>query len=155
MAEKEEAFVTKSNFKFQQLLMKSDFAWRVRVLLDEILPETFRKYTLSFVLNEKPWLDEIASIENKIKEMQADTTLFPKDQKREITTMKARIKELNEEIKKAREEANEITVDAQIEKLEYSYKGTDLTFIVAFEVAEWINEKQKVLGHYQIELRTV
>lgn len=147
--------IATSVFLFEELRMKKELYWTMKVLLKCILPQSFREYTIRLSLNEEPYETRISDLERTIEKIESDAQdeLFEGGNKKtQIKNCKDEIKEIEQELKEALEMTIPIEFEGSIEKLEYKGTDTMLVFYIPAEITNEINSVRAKLTAYKIEL---
>lgn len=146
-------FVATSVFLLEELKMKKDFVWRLKLKMKTVLPQTYREYDVKLSLNEEPFELRIADLEKKIEQvnMDAQEEMFG-NKKTQIANIRKEIKEVEEELAGKLKDSPVIEFKGVIEELKYKDIDTIITLIIpALSVAE-INESKYIFKHYKVEL---
>lgn len=116
-------------FAIKQLVLDDDMCWKLKIVLDRILTQTYHKYTLKMAFNEQPYLDRIKEMEES-----EDKELFPPD-----------IAAVKDQIIALKKERPEIEFLAQLEQLKYGTSRTEIMVIIPDSVIEMLNKNKQYL----------
>lgn len=120
--------------------------WSLRLLVDEILPQSYHLYRMVLTLDEQPDIDRIADLEHEF-----DAGLFRNDaaSKKKHNEAIARIRKSLDD---KRDLCEKIEFVARVEELKYKDRGTLLTVRIPDDVIEPINRQKIRFNIYKIEL---
>ncbi len=149
---KEGEVIASSPFVVEQLVMKKDLWWRLKLTLKTSLPETFRNYSLRLSLNEEPYNVRIEDVRKQQEKVQDEEQLFGDAKKKQLKNFDERVKEIEKEMKEAKANAPEIEFEATVESLAYKDGDTVVILSVPSSCVQAINEHRVNLRHYKVDL---
>jgi hypothetical protein len=142
-----------AKFFLQQLLMK-DVQWKMKIKVEDILPRTYYKYTMTMVFDPSPYERKIKALEDQIADIRdsKQKPLFDADQKEQVGDIEEEIESEKESMEDRRKECPSILMPARVEELKYSGNDTLLTFQIPDTVINELNENKLKFGSYCVEL---
>ena len=81
-----------AKFSISEIKMKSDWRWKVKMLVHAILPDTHHDYSIKLVFDETPFTNTLDRLEKDIDELCNHPTMFPDMDKKTIKELDGRIK---------------------------------------------------------------
>lgn len=149
---KEAQSVVTCLFKLDQIVMKKDYVWRIKMFIKETLKKTFHSYGVKLIFNDEPYLTNIEDLESEVKRIKTSQRLFP-----DIKGLKKARKEVEEatyELRDLRGKCPVIEFDGTVEELKYKEEDTEtmITLRLSAEKVNELNELRLMLGYYKIEL---
>lgn len=153
--EKEESlgFVATSVFLLEELKMKKDFIWRMKLKMKTVLPQSYREYDVKLSLNEEPYNIRIADLEKKRYEVETDAQeeMFGA-KKTQLKNIDQEIKEVEKELEQALKDSPVVEFNATIEELKYKDADTFIVLQIPANTVKEINDNKYILKSYKIEL---
>lgn len=153
--EKEESlgFVATSVFLLEELKMKKDFIWRMKLKMKTVLPQSYREYDVKLSLNEEPFNLRIEDLEKRRYEVETDNQgdMF-EGKKTQLKNIDLEIKEVRKELETALKESAIIEFKATIEELKYKDADTIIVLQIPASTVKEINDSKYVLKTYKVEL---
>lgn len=150
--EKEPLLSYESVFALDSLTMKNDFAWYLKITLSLMLPQSFRVYTVKMTFNEKPFEARIKDLENEIKKIEEEASLFPDGKNKQVSNIKKQIKSVETELADMRDTCPEFDFTGIIEALQYKKGDTQITLRIPSEIVGEINTHRLLLENYKVVL---
>jgi hypothetical protein len=141
-----------AKFTIVEIKMKSDWRWKVKMLVHETLPKSYHDYAIKLEFDDAPYLKSIAQYEKEIKECESTPTLLPDIDRKSIMKLDEKIAETKKEMAKMKAECTDIEFVTQTEEIKYKDGDTALLFKVLDTVVEPLNEKKYRLGDYRAVL---
>lgn len=146
------SFSVASVFLLEEIKMKKDFIWRMKLTLKTVLPQLFREYHVRLSLNEAPYQMRIDDFKKKRYEVESEAQLLPAVQKEQLKNIDEEIAEIEQELAKALRDTPILEFEASIESLAYKDADTMVVFMIpASSVAE-LNDNRRVFSNYKVEL---
>lgn len=139
-------------FQFEELKLKKDTGWRLKMRLKTQLPEIFREYKLLFTYNDIPDLEEIEQLERRKQYLEGEESLFPQERKKEMKDCDAQIVEIRNRISENGETYEDIEASVGIEQIKYEDTDTVAVFIVPSELVEPLNKHRHDWANYKVKL---
>ncbi len=144
-------------FAFNELKLKNDLCWYLRLLLKTQLPQSFREYKVKLSLNTEPFETRIKDLKRKQDDVRADKQedLFPTEgaKRTQIKNIDEEISSVETEMKDLLANTPEIEFEASIVELKYIDGDTRIVLLIAPEVVAALNEVKLLLDkYYKIEL---
>ena len=139
-------------FVFKELKLKDDLAWRIKLVVKEQLPQTFREYSAAFSFDEGPYDTKVSDLEKRKEAIRVEDTLFPDQIEEQIRACDLSIGDIQRDMEKARKDVPTMEFDAIVEQLAYKDGDTVLVMIVSADVVAQLNTNRHILKHYKIEL---
>lgn len=146
------SFSVASVFLLEEIKMKKDFIWRMKLTLKTTLPQLFREYHVRLSLNESPYEMRIKDLEKKRYEVETEAQLLPDVQKEQLRNIDNDIKEIEQELKDALRDTAVIEFEASIEQLAYKEGDTVVVFLVPATSIQELNENRRRFTDYKVEL---
>jgi hypothetical protein len=134
----EDKNVEVAEFSFQQLTLK-DQEWTVKIALAMRLPEVHQYYNIRFFLNQEPFKKNTLEMEKRLKKVEEDQTLFPKENKERIRDAKEDVNAAKDAHRDAVAKYEDIKFQAIVQKSEYKQGRTILTMYVRAETVSQID----------------
>lgn len=150
--EEEVSFNVTALFEFKELKLKDDLLWRIKLVVNFILPQTFREYKAILSLNTGPFEMRIRDLENKKEAIASEATLFPDQKEKQTKNCDLAIKDILLEMEEAQKNTPVMEFDAIVEQLTYKDGSTSLVMIITPDVVPMINENRSILDNYKLEL---
>lgn len=116
-------------FLVKQLILDDDLCWKLKIVLDRVITQTYYRYTVKMVFNEQPFLDRIKEMEEA-----EDKELFPQS----VDDVKKQIEEL-------KAERPEIEFLAELEQLKYGSGRTEIMVKIPDDVIGALNANKQYL----------
>jgi hypothetical protein len=143
--------VISSALSLDELKMK-DLCWSMKLIIHHIMPKSFHDFKIKFVFNEKPFENNIAMVEDKLRG-NTNRRLFSDMNKADIDDLNEEIAEIKSDMEKKKTECPTIEFIAQVEELKYSGNDTILKVSVPDHIIESTNEVKMRFGYYRVELQ--
>lgn len=141
-----------STFKLDQLVMKKDFEWRIRMVIQKTLLKMFYQYHVELTFDEEPYLRNIEKLRERLEMVKSDNQLFEKGHKKAIKDAEAEIAEAESEMDMLREQCVDIEFDGTIEEIKHKDSETQLTLAISPSVIALLNDQRLSLRYYKVEL---
>lgn len=138
-----------AKFTISEIKMKSDWRWKVKMLIHKMLPKTHHDYNIKLIFDEEPYQMAIRQFEKEVGNLKDNPTLLPSVDKKEIKDMEKKMKKKFDEMKKARSECPDIEFTTQTEEIKYKDGDTSLLFKVLDTVIEPLNRQKYRLSEYK------
>lgn len=138
-----ESIVSTMNLDTIQLKSKR---WKGKIWVSSTLPKSYRFYNIKLYLNEQPYLDRIAEVEEKF-----ETSLLSQSRD-ERKKHREEVKELRYDLENLRGQCEEIEFTATVEELKYKDSNTCLLITMPDDVIEAFNRQKTRFELYEIVL---
>ena len=151
----DEAATIESPFQFEQLAIKKNEGWRIKLTIKTRLPNVFNDYGIAFVYDDTADLAEIADLEKRLAEIEDDAQLFEDEKAKDVSSLKKQIASANEEMDKRREKYGEVEGHASVLSMKYKLGDTVVEFIIDRDCVDELAAKMMghgSLGHYKVSL---
>jgi len=148
----EPTFQLSALFVFKELKLKDDMQWRIKIVVKEQLPQTFREYDGAFSFNEGPYEAKIDDVEKRKDAIVNEETLFPAEREKQLRVCDLTIGDIQRDMEKARKDTPTMEFKAIVEQLAYKDGDTVLTMIISHDVVEKIDEYRHYLKNYKLDL---
>lgn len=148
----EPVLTIESIFQFEELKLKKDTGWRLKMRLKTQLPEIFREYKLLFTYNDTPDLEEIEQLERRKDYLKDENSLFPQEKKKELKDCDAQIVEIRNRISENGETYPDFEAQVAIEAIKYEDTDTIAVFVVPSELVDPINTHRHDWANYKVKL---
>jgi phosphoglycolate phosphatase-like HAD superfamily hydrolase len=148
----EPTFQLSALFQFKELKLKDDMQWRIKLVVKEQLPQTFREYEAAMSFNEEPWDVKVEDLEKRKVAIADEDTLFPDQKQKQIRECDLAIGDVRRDMEKARKDVPTMEFKAIVEALAYKDGDTVLTMIVSSDVVGELNTNRHILKFYKLDL---
>lgn len=152
MTKKKSEPVATCIFLLEELRMKKDKFWRLKLTLKTQLPESFREYGVRLSLNEEPYNIRIEDLNKRYDQVEAENQLFGEAKKKQLKQIKDQIADVEKEMEEAWDATPDIEFDATIEALQYKDGDTVVVMMIPAPAVVKLNEQRSRLGDYKVEL---
>ncbi len=137
-----------AKIQLDQLTLK-DKRWEARLIIGEILPRSFYKYSVVLTLDEKPYHERIEAIEKDL-----NSSLFAEEK---ISKKKAleTINGIRKELESMRKQCEEIKFAAVVKEIKYKDGETVVICRIPDDVIEPLNRQKFKMEAYHILLTPI
>lgn len=139
-----------ARFTVDQIVMKNDRIWRVKMTIDEVLPKSYRDYDVKMEVNEDPYNEKIEAVKRDIQDIKNENSLFGELRKERIDELNGKITKIENELSKIKEQCTEIETSASVE--EVKYENSVIVLRIPDTVIENLNQQKMNFKHYKIIL---
>lgn len=143
-----------AKFSLQEIFMKSDGRWKIKMLVRALLPKGDHDYSVKLEFDDAPFLSTIKSLEKDISEVEANPTLLQSIDNEKINRLSRRIDETDREMREMKDRCPDIEFVAQTEQIKWTC-DTSLVFKVLDSVIEPLNKQRFMFEHYRVVLETI
>lgn len=150
--ENELAIKHESVFLLENITLKKDTIWRMKLTLKKLLPQSYREYFVRLSVNEAPFEMRIEDLKRKRLEVESENQLFGDQKKRQLSNIDDEIKEVEKELSDMVKSLPVIEFDATIEALAYKDSDTVLVLMIPSASIDELNTNRSQFSHYKIEL---
>lgn len=142
-----------ANFLLEEMKMKKDMQWRIKLSVKKILPKSYHYLDIDFLVDEEPYNRRMERIEERMREVGNKPQLFDSEQKKDMKTLDGQMADVRNELRKLKDECETINTTASIEELKYKDGNTVLTLLVPSDTVIRLNENKLNLGHYRVNIQ--
>lgn len=137
-----------TKFGIQEISMKNDWRWKIKMRVNEILPKTHHDYSIKLKFDPSPYELSIEQLKKERDEIDTHPTLAPDLDKKDMRRLTDRIAKVQEEMEKYRKECYDIDFVTTSEEIKYKGSDTYLLFKVLDTVIEPLNDRKMFLDKY-------
>lgn len=142
-------------FHIAEISMKNDWRWKIKMVIHESLPDTFRDYKIKLEFDDKPFLENIDSLKESIDKIKTSPSMFEDIDKKEIKNLNARIDEINKEMINLKRECDDIEFIPSTEEVKWKDRDTHFLFNVLDSLIDPLNTQKYRLNNYRAILTPV
>ena len=146
--------VIDSTFMLEQIQLKG-MMWSAKIRIAEIIPRSYHKYGIKILFNEKPYMDRIDRLNEKLTNSKTTKKLFADMEKEDIDEIKDDIKDIEKEMAEVKKQCLTIEFLATVEQIKYANGNTNVTLRIPDDVIEPLNKAKTMFQYYKIELKPV
>jgi len=141
-----------ANFVLEEMKMKKDLQWRIKVNVKKILPRSYHYLNIDFIVDEEPFNRRVERLEDRVNDVGDKPQLFDKEQEKDVRSLNDQIASVRQEVRELKKQCEPISTTASIEELKYKDGNTVLTLRVPSDTVIDLNEKKLLLGNYRVEI---
>lgn len=154
LEEKDPLAIT-AKFHIAEIVMKNDWRWKIKMVIHESLPDTFRDYRIKLEFDDEPFLQNIKSLEESIDKIKRSPSMFGNMDEKEIKNFNSRIDEINREMIDLRKTCEDIEFVPSTEKVEWKDRDTHFIFKVLDSLITPLNNQKYRLDNYRAILTPI
>lgn len=150
---KKEEELIKAGFRVEEIRMKKDLYWHLKIAVAQILPKSYYHYSVKMLFDEQPSKIQLEAANLKLAELKRKKSLFKDLDEEAIEKARDEVKRIEDYIKEMREKCVIIEFLATVEELKYSGSDTNLVVMMPDNVIDALNKMKSLLTFYCIELK--
>ena len=121
----------KTNIEIKQLVLDSDFRWKLKMIVGKLLETSYHCYTVKMVFDDDPYAKKIAELK--------------KENRLIVSEMKEEVKKITEAMEEAKENCPEIEFVAMTEQLKYGAERTEISLNIPDDIIDSLNQHKRFL----------
>lgn len=137
-----------AKFHIAEIVMKNDWRWKIKMVVHESLPDTFRDYKIKLEFDDEPFLNNIKSLEDSAKDITTHPSMFKDVDDKEIKKINYRIDEIRKEMINLKKECEDIDFVPTTEEVKWKERDTHFLFNVLDSLIEPLNSQKYRLNNY-------
>lgn len=143
-----------STFMLEQVQLKG-MIWSARIIVKDILARNYHKYSIKILFNEKPYMDRITRLEEKLSNTKRSKKLFKDMEQDDIDEVNDEIADIKKDMNDIKKQCLTIEFLATVEQIKYKNGNTIVVLRIPDDVIEPINKAKTMFQYYKVELTPV
>lgn len=147
----EKELTISSRFALTSVTLK-EMRWNMKIHVYQILPRTYHKYTIKFLVDEEPFESRIKSLDQKREKINSDPVLFDKFRDKDMKDIDSMVMSIRHELAEIKRQCDTIEFVAEIEELKYKDGHTIVTMKIPDNIIEPLNKAKMLINYYRANL---
>ncbi|MCK4554893.1 hypothetical protein KAU19_08140, partial [Candidatus Parcubacteria bacterium] len=108
-----------SPFQFNGLILGTDLIWRLKLKLNNVVPESWKYCKIKFVYDDTELQGQISEKSDDLKQCKKNPTLWEEENYGSQKAIEQEITSLKKDLEERQDTVKEMSFDAEIEQISY------------------------------------